>query len=303
MSEGNPFYDVVVLILKNIYLHMLLPLNIIEIKPTLIFNIVFLTLIGLFVLRHVYKFAEQSYAEAKRKPFVLNFIIFKRNINKSQLSILKKEFTFYNKLSSKNQRIFNHRISVFMDDKNFIARDGLTINEEIKVLISATAVMLTFGFKNYKLPIIKTILVYPESFYSKQNKQFHKGEMNPKLGVIALSWKDFKHGFDVDNDNLNLGIHEFGHAIHFNSYKNNDVSALIFRDGFKDLKSYLKSNEAKRRELIQTKYFREYAYSNEFEFVAVLIECFFETPIEFKTSFPRIYNYVKLMLNFNFARY
>lgn len=282
---------------------MLLPLKIIEIKDTNIFNIVLISTLGLFVLRHVYKFAEQSYAEVKRKPFLLNFIVFKRNITKNQLAILRKEFTFYNKLSSKNRQIFNHRISVFMDDKNFIAREGLIINEEIKVLISATAVMLTFGFKNYKLPIIRTILVYPKSFYSKQNEQFHKGEMNPKLGVIALSWEDFKHGFDIENDNLNLGIHEFSHAIHFNSYENNDVSALIFRDGFKELKIYLKSNEIKRKELIKTRYFREYAYTNEFEFVAVLIECFFETPLEFKTSFPKIYNYVKLMLNFNFARY
>lgn len=287
---------------KNIYLRMLLLQNL-ETNFALFLNITVFFLLGIVVLYYTIRYIEQFYAEIKKKPLYLNFILLKKDLSKSQRLILEHEFSFYNQLSSNEKSIFRHRVYCFIDNKSFHGRNGLNVTEKIKVLISATAVMLTFGFKNYKLPIVRTILVYPESFYSKQNEQFHKGEMNPKLGVIALSWKDFKHGFDIDNDNLNLGIHEFGHAIHFNSYKNNDVSSLIFRDGFKDLKSYLKSNEAKRRELIQTKYFREYAYTNEFEFVAVLIECFFETPLEFKTSFPRIYNYVKLMLNFNFAGY
>lgn len=270
---------------------------------SIVINTLVFTFIGVLILRYAYRYAEQSYAEVKRRPFVLNFIIFKQTIKTNQLAILKSDFSFYNRLSVKDQEIFNHRVSVFIKCKDFIGREGLVINEEIKVLVSATAVMLTFGFRNFSLPLIKTILVYPDSFFSKLNQKQHKGEFNPMLGVIAFSWKDFKLGFDIANDNLNLGIHEFGHAVHFNSFKNNDVSSLIFRDGLKDLKIYLKSNEAKRQQLIKTKYFREYAYTNEFEFVAVLIECFFETPIEFRSSFPNIYNYVKLMLNYNFAKY
>ncbi|RNC84101.1 MAG: hypothetical protein ED556_11605 [Winogradskyella sp.] len=269
----------------------------------LIFNILFLTLIGFIVLRYIYRFAEQTYAETKNRPFYINFILIRRRLTKSQLYILRNQFSFYNKLSSKDRRIFEHRVATFINEKQFHTRQDLELTDEIKVLVAATAVKLTFGFRSYLLPIIRTILVYPEAFYSRMNEQLHKGEVNPQLGIIALSWKDFVEGYDDANDNLNLGIHEFGHAIHLNSYKFSDVSAMIFRDCFMALKRYLRANEDIRRDLISTRYFREYAYTNEFEFVAVLIECFIETPMEFKTKFPEIYNYVRRMLNFNFANY
>ncbi|RZN82492.1 MAG: hypothetical protein EVB11_08380 [Winogradskyella sp.] len=269
----------------------------------LIFNIILLIIIGLFVLRLVYRFVEQYYAESKKKPLILNFILFKKTLSKEQVRILEKQFTFYRRLSYKEQLLFKHRVAKFINSKSFYGRDGIELTDEIIVLISATAVKLTFGFRDYSISILKTILVYPEAFYSKINDQLHKGEVNPMLGVLALSWKDFKHGYDIDNDNLNLGVHEFGHAIHLNSFKNNDISSVIFRDGFKALKMYLKENQNKRQQLLSIKYFREYAYTNEYEFMAVLIECFIETPHEFKSKFPKIYKYVKEMLNFNFANY
>ena len=281
---------------------MLLALNQ-ETDLSFVFNILILSLIGFFVLKYIIRYAEQSYAEVKKKPFVLNFVVFKKDLSNKEETILNNQFSFYKRLSNKEQLIFKHRLSVFINSKEFVGRENLEVTSEMRVLISATAVMITFGFRNYNLPIINTILVYPKSFYSNQNQQLHKGEVNPRLSVIALSWEDFRHGFDIENDNLNLGIHEFAHAIHLNSYRNNDVSSLIFRDGFNELKSFLKSNELKRQQLITTKYFREYAYTNEFEFAAVLIECFIETPDEFKSNFPTLYNYVKQMLNFNFASF
>ena len=118
-----------------------------------------------------------------------------------------------------------------------------------------------------------------------------------------LSWKDFKKGFAIDNDNLNLGIHEFAHAIHLNSIKERDVSSTIFSDSFKELTTLLSNEEALRKDLIASKYFRDYAYTNQFEFIAVIIETFIETPDEFKSLFPEIYDKTKQMLNFNFAGY
>ncbi|WP_410603855.1 zinc-dependent peptidase, partial [Bacillus sp. SIMBA_008] len=45
-------------------------------------------------------------------------------------------------------------------------------------------------------------------------------------------------------------------------------------------------------------YFREYAYTNKFEFLAVILEHFFETPEIFKREFPELYLNVKTMINF-----
>ena len=82
------------------------------------------------------------------------------------------------------------------------ARQGI-VTEEMKVTISATYVMLTFGMREYLNPLFKRIVIYPDVYYSSQNDNYHKGEFNPRLESIVFSWKHFKEGIDISNDNLN----------------------------------------------------------------------------------------------------
>jgi MtfA peptidase len=85
--------------------------------------------------------------------------------------------------------------------------------------------------------------------------------------------------------------------------KERDVSSTIFSDSFKELSYLLASNETLRNKLMDSDYFRKYAFTNQFEFVAVIIENFIETPQVFRTEFPHIYNKVRQMLNFTVAGY
>jgi len=258
---------------------------------------------GFVFINYGFKMVEMIYVMRKGKPLFVHKYLFLRKLTLKQNSILKNHFHFYNKLTKKQQGYFEHRVASFIKDKDFIGREGLLITDEIKVLISATAIMLTFGFRDFYIGLLNKIIIYPDAFYSNINKQYHKGEFNPKLRTIVLSWQDFKEGYDVVNDNLNLGIHEFTHAIHLNGMKERDVSSNIFQDGFKELTNLLSSNELMKKKLIDSKYFREYAYTNQYEFIAVLIETFIETPSEFRSQFPQVYNKVKQMLNFDFAGY
>ena len=268
-----------------------------------VFLIIFFVGMILVVGYHFYKFFEQIYGVNFKKPFFNHFHFFKRKLTNNQLQILENEFAFYRKLNSKHKRVFQHRLAQFIKAKSFYGREDLEISDHIKVPISATAIMLTLGFRSYLIYGLDKIFVYPKAFYSKMNDDYHKGEFNPQMRAVVFSWEDFQEGFDIDNDNLNLGIHEFSHAIHINSLRKNDISAIIFKAAFHELTEYLKNNEPLRKRLLASKYLREYAYTNHFEFVAVLIESFIETPNDFKTQFPEIYKKVKQMLNFNFAGY
>ena len=272
-------------------------------KLNLLLLVLFFAAMATIAISNFYMFFERRYALKYKKPFYLNFSLISNNISKTQLRILEQSFDFYNGLSQKNQVIFQNRLLTFIDNKKFVSREDFEITEEMRVLISATAVMLTFGFRNYKLELFETIIIYPKAYYSKINKVQHKGETNPQLKTIVFSWEDFKHGFKIGDDNLNLGIHEFGHAIHLNAMRKKDISSVIFRQGFNELTHYLSNNENVRKELLATKYFRTYAYTNQYEFFAVLLENFIETPEEFRSNFPELYGYIKQMLNFNFAGY
>lgn len=246
---------------------------------------------------------EQLYVNRYKKPFFVDYFLIRQKITSEQRSILKRDFSFYNSLAQKDQARFEHRLAAFMKRKTFVGREDLEVTQDMKILISATAVMLTLGFRNYLINIISVIIIYPKEFFSSVNETHHKGEFNPQLSAIVLSWQHFKEGFDVANDNLNLGIHEFAHAIHFNSMKQRDISSILFKDSFMELTDLLSENESLRKKLITSKYFRAYAYTNQFEFLAVIIESFIETPSDFRSQFPDIYKKTKQMLNFNFAGY
>ena len=276
-----------------------------EISPELQTFLVFLVLIGLasIVISRLYVFFEQVYASWFKRPFFVHIPYFEREITSEQKTILSKEFDFYNKLEAKQKKRFEHRLANYLRNKRFVGREGFEISEEVQVLISATAVMLTFGFRNYMLPMVETILVYPSVFYSTTNETYHKGEFNPMLRIMALSWEHFVDGYDISNDNINLGIHEFAHVIHLSSLKSNDISSIIFAENFKEMTDFLSKNQVLRERLIASEYFRDYAYTNQFEFVAVIIETFIETPADFRQQFPMLYKKTRQMLNFNFAGY
>lgn len=265
--------------------------------------LIFFAILLYVMLQFALKMMEMGYVLKRKKPYFVHFYLFLRTLRQEQKVILKDQFPFYGKLDEKHKRYFEHRVSAFINDKYFIGRDGVAITDEIKVLIAATAVMLTFGFRNFYIGLIDKIVVYPDKFFSKINNEYHKGEFNPKLKALVISWKDFKLGYKKSKDNINLGIHEFVHAIHLNSLKERDISSTIFSDSFTELTQMLSKDESLREDLVQSKYIRQYAFTNQFEFLAVVIESFIETPKEFQLHFPDVYFKIKQMLNFNFAGY
>ena len=257
------------------------------------FAIIIVKSISLFDVLYLYFF---------KKPIYIHFYFKLKKLNYQDERFIKDRFPFYNRLKPKQQKFFQHRVIIFMNDKSFEAREGFHMNNEVKLYISATAVMLTFGMRDFLLPAVHRILVYSDVYHSTINDAYHKGEFNPRMRALVFSWKHFLEGFASDRDNINLAVHEWVHVIQFNSKKEHDISASIFDDTSKELVKLLLYDNIRQR-LEDTKYFREYAFTNEFEFVAVLVEYFIESPIEFRQKFPEFYAKVKKMLNYNFSGY
>ena len=255
------------------------------------------------VLEAVLGGLEMFYALFAKRPLFIHFYPIKKELEPNQIKILEQQFAFYNRLDNRHKRYFRHRLATFLFDKDFQGREGFVITEEVKILVSATAIMLTFGFRNYSIPCIKTILVYPRPYYSNINKAYHKGEYNARLKTLVLSWDNFIEGFRIEDDKLNLGIHEFAHAIHYNSLRHEDISSVIFVDTFNELREQLASNKDLKQKLKDSKFIRSYAFTNDSELLAVVIETFIEAPKEFKRLFPDIYAKLKQMLNFVFTGY
>ena len=302
----------------NVYIYTIITLNqlmdfiesLFGIEPDSFYSqlltVVIVLLVLTYPLYHIIAYLEVLWITyVSPKPFYKHLYFKLHKLTSDQLYILYSQFSFYRKLDAKQKKYFEHRVAKFIQIHEFLGKSGLYVTDQHRVLIAATAVMLTFGYRSYKIKSLERFLIYPDVFKSKINKAYHKGEYNPRYKAIVFSWKDFLEGYEIDNDNFNLGIHEIVHAIHhdFIHPKNESISAIIFMEYYNKIKKLLNNNSTYREKLVNSKYIRNYAFTNNFEFIAVVIESFFETPEEFENQFPELYNYVKRMLNFDFKGY
>lgn len=220
----------------------------------------------------------------------------------SEKKIILNNFPVYRKLSSLQKQKFEYRIIRFRKDKQFVFNGLIPRQEEMALLLSATATMLTLGMKNYKIPAIHRIIIYPDAYYSKINRQNHIGEYNPGLKTIVFSAKHLKQGFEYPNDNKNLGIHEFAHALSFNAlFAKRSLESIKFKKGLHAIKVLFNSAVFKK-ELSEKEYFRSYGTTNVHEFFAVAAENYVETPAVFYCEFPELYTIMNNMLNFDFDK-
>ena len=231
-----------------------------------------------------------------RGKYITERTLYPLELSALHRGIITRHFTFYKRLSEPDKRRFEHRMKKFIDRHNFVGRDGVEVTEKMKILISSTAIMITFGMSRYLFSEFDTIVIYPKDYFSQVTKQKHKGETNPKYRAIVFSWDAFMEGIKVENDNVNLGIHELAHALHFTFMKRKSVSAINFMNRFKQLLTILKDRKLQRK-IVASGYLRQYGFKNEYEFLAVLVEHFFATPKEFNEKLPEVYKMVRLMLN------
>ena len=243
-----------------------------------------------------FRVIEPGYIAIYNKPLYIHFYPFPKKLSDLQQNILQNEFVFYKNLTQKEKKYFEYRVADFISEYEFIGKESLVVTDQMKVLIAATSTMLTFGMKNYLYEVFKRIIIYPEEYYSTIDEEYHKGEYNPRMRTLVFSWKHFLEGYRIDNDNHNLGLHEFAHALNFQALKSNDTSMIIFKDMYTEILEYIHRSENAER-FMQSDYFRIYAYTNRFEFIAVILEHFFETPQQFKLKFPELYHKVELMIN------
>jgi len=247
----------------------------------------------------VFTVFEILYSRIFNKPFFINAAIILKKMTDTDIRFLEDNFSFYQKLTLKQKNIFQHRMYVLSVKKEFKTTPDFTVTNEMKLLVIATLVMLTFGMRNYRVKSVKTIVIYPDAFISRIKNQEHIGEFNPAMKAVVFSWKDFLKGYELTNDNLNLGIHEFSHALHYNSLQRWDISSLLFARGFLTIQKLLNTEEDLET-IKKATYLRAYAHTNMYEFFAVCIEHYIESPLRFKKELPELYKILKQMMNYEF---
>jgi Mlc titration factor MtfA (ptsG expression regulator) len=226
-------------------------------------------------------------------------------------NILEKHNPYYRDLNPSLQKEFRYRTRLFTKAIHFRGGNGFKITNEHITAVSGAYIQITFGLSEYFLIDFDVITIYEKAYKSTITGMYHKGDVNPQ-GAIAISWEDFVKGYETDEDNLNVGLHEMAHAWFFSISMNRfDEDSNTYDKLSKFI--FLSEEEVVRLRNHKKSIFRKYAADNVYEFFAVAIEYFFEDAPEFKQELPNLYRHMCILLNqdpankikrgFNFSEY
>ncbi len=264
-----------------------------EILLILLILVFVFVLPGLLIVTFVKLIYRDSLIIRKEKSLIKYYSLFPQRIDNHFHQLLMSKFSYYTTLSASERIRFYVRLKLFIEVKKFKPCQIPEVTQEMKVLISASAIQLTFGLDKFIFHHFKTILVYPKAFlYSDRN--YHKGNVNIK-GSISISFEDFVEGYRNPTDSYNLGLHEMAHALEL-EYNLKDEYDTFF-GAYYD--RWLKSaaTELVRMNYGQSDFLRKYAARNVKEFFSVCVENFFERPVPMKERLPEIYKHMTLLLN------
>lgn len=210
-----------------------------------------------------------------------------RGLSAPHKDILAKYAIHYQRLDDAGKQRMERITASFLREKEWIGA-GITVAEEMKVMISACAAQLLMGFPDLVLRHFERIIVYPDTYRSPRSGRLHQGEVRPRPGIIIISWDDFLHGYAHSRDAHNVGLHELAHALWFEDMIDNEEHRFLDRRLLASWGRQATEHVAriKRRE---PHYFRDYAGTNQAEFFAVAVEYFFEQPKEFRQAEPELY--------------
>lgn len=238
---------------------------------------------------------DSLYMMAFKKPAFLHHSGTLTNVSPTA-AVLERYFPFYNRLDAAHKQYFRHRVNSFMERYTFAGR-GIAVTEEMEVSLAATWVMLTFGMRKYLPDLFSVIVLYPDTFTAADGEE-RQCEFNPMAKAVVFSWPYFKEGMVLSNDNFNPGLYQFARIMHF-WYRLNDkadATASLYCSRYEKLLDYL-DNPRNRNRIMEAGYFTEGEYYNNEQFLAIVLQYFFETPEVFKKEHHGLYKKIAIMIN------
>ena len=213
---------------------------------------------------------------------------------------------YYALLPNFQQSTLQDITRILIAEKHWEGCGGLTLTDEMQVVIAAQAAVLVLGFDADYYANVETILVYPSGFLvtttRSETGRVLREELVPLSGEAALrgpvivSWSDALHGGRSVGDGRNVVLHEFAHK-------------LDMRDGAADGAPYLKDGAqvARWSSVMSAEYavlvrqtqageptlLDAYGATNAAEFFAVATECFFERPRPMQHFHPELYGVLR----------
>ncbi|MEK6532414.1 MAG: zinc-dependent peptidase, partial [Nitrospirota bacterium] len=191
---------------------------------------------------------------------------------------------------------FRQLVQIFLDEVR-ITGIRAEVDETIRVLVAASAVIPIFGFHDWEYHRLHEVLIYPDAFDDAYRTRGGSDEhilgmvgLHHLSGVMILSKPALLAGFSPQPGTQNVGVHEFAHLVEKESGEYGlppEVPWMAVRQWVRYVARELAHPSSRRTHV------SDYAYTNEHEFFAVLAEYFFTSPDLLKRRDPALYTLLR----------
>ncbi len=200
-----------------------------------------------------------------------------------------RHMVFYQNLSVEGRKRFSERVALFRIAHDYMPQAMESVPEDVKAIIAAAAVQLTFGREDYLLEPFEHIIVYPKPFPSPQfPRNVHASEIYEEDGVVMFSMEQLMYAFANPRQYYQLGLHEFAKVL-IHKYREEDWPAME-ADIWEKLEAI---SGMPRPAIVKWINVPEAAVPA----LAVCISHFFIFPEQFRIILPDLYQQLAMRLN------
>jgi hypothetical protein len=206
---------------------------------------------------------------------------------------------YYRDLPDTERLRFEQNVTFFLSE-NRITGIGTEANDEIRLLVAASAVMLIFGHDDWEYPRLPEILLYPGTFDEEYNyepgapKRMLAGQVVPHNAII-LSVDQLEMAFKEPAEAYHVALHEFAHTLDLSDGAADgipgDLDAALMKQWYELMKDELAKVRQHRSVL------NPYAGKDTSELFAVAVEHFFQRPEELRSRHPELYKALSSFFN------
>ena len=227
-----------------------------------------------------------------RRPCLRRLAVMQQPFPDSWERILRTHVAFFLALTEAQRARFRQLVQIFLDEVR-ITGIRTEVDDTIRVLVAASAVIPVFGFHDWDYHRLREVLIYPDAFDDayrstggRQATILGMAGLHHLSGVMILSKPALLAGFDRAGGKQNVGVHEFAHVVEQEARAYGlppEVPWMAVRQWVRYVDRAL-GHPSKRGAR-----FSDYAYTNEHEFFAVLAEYFFTSPESLQRRDPALY--------------
>ena len=196
----------------------------------------------------------------------------------------------YRRLPSEYRARFDQQAQIFLAEKRITGIET-SVSDEVKLLVAASAVMLTAGWSGYTWDQLTEVLVYPDDF--DRDYRFGETDLSGQAhpwGIVILSAPSLLRSFAETGDSYHLGVHEFAHLLDLAHTRFDGIPPYLSDESIRKWMAIMAREDGRLR--LGDSELSPYGLTGPEELFAVAVEAFFQTPVVLARSHSDLYEFL-----------